>query len=478
MPTKPELLDVERSDLSRKDQYAQQVREGGPSLVWDQFFNTNGALYSWTLLQQAEVEIRLRKALDEAKDACLERFDRLFTEKCRREAFAFLKDVVVDDRVIYRRWGVDQPIATLFTQRRFPAKVKTWLAKQGAAIPPEAIRVVSHVEHTPYHDVFTDNLYETYTLGGDAAMAEFNIPADFNMIDPRAMAFAESYTIRLSESIARRIQDEIQFAMIEGVQAGEELRLIRGRILEVWDRPIPVHVKPRIHPDTGRVLRRGYTYYLKPDNWAMLTARTEVLRWFNEGKLEGHSQMGVQYVEYQATEDHRTCPDCLAYQGEVFTIEDAHGLLPLHCRCRCTWRPIVGDPKDIMNQLHEVELSMRRRVIQKAFPRAVFTEDRPEELAAMMDQAAQNFAEAFYSLIPADEVANPFGAFTLEYDVFERMRHVADRKDLEAYVANQIEGDPIDARQRIRTIQEACRNQGVIPARWRHGEYKIVGAQR
>lgn len=443
-----------------KEDLAQQIRDATYLDVWDKFFDPDSALYEWTLLQQLEVDMRLRSALRDSRQRSLDAFDELFTEKCWREAFDFLKDQPLDNRMRSDRTFEDTPISTVFERHTLPAPIKEWLAKQGTGIPPDAIRIVSTVEHTPYYNIFADSIYESYSIGGETALAEFNIAADFNMIDPLAESYAQSYAIRLSESISGRIQDEVKYAIIEGMRAGEEMSLIRNRILEVWDRPIPVHVRPRLDPETGRILRQGYSYYLKPDNWAMMTARTETLRWFNEGKLEGHQQMGVQYVEYQATGDHRTCTDCEGYQGEVFSVEDAHGLLPLHCRCRCTWRPIVGDPTRVM----------------KNFPIDVFQDDSAYDLEAMMARAVLNF-ETTFDLRPPEEASNPFDRGTLEAEIFERLMPIIAREVLEEFVAGEV-GDHQEALERIAEVEETARDEGVVIGRWRRGEYKIVGVER
>ena len=36
---------------------------------------------------------------------------------------------------------------------------------------------------------------------------------------------------------------------------------------------------------------------------------------------------------------HRVCPDCGGYEGEIFTVDEAEGIIPLHPNCRCCWIP-------------------------------------------------------------------------------------------------------------------------------------------
>jgi len=93
---------------------------------------------------------------------------------------------------------------------------------------------------------------------------------------------------------------------------------------------------------------------------ATTIARTETIRAHAEGSLDAMEQLGVKkigvMVEWQATyidEDagifeERVCPKCRAMAGIVIDIEQAHGMIPFHPNCRCTWVPSVlgGTPKD------------------------------------------------------------------------------------------------------------------------------------
>jgi hypothetical protein len=40
--------------------------------------------------------------------------------------------------------------------------------------------------------------------------------------------------------------------------------------------------------------------------------------------------------------DADVCPRCQEYEGQVMSIDQARGMIPLHANCRCTWEP-VGD---------------------------------------------------------------------------------------------------------------------------------------
>lgn len=80
-----------------------------------------------------------------------------------------------------------------------------------------------------------------------------------------------------------------------------------------------------------------------------------VVRGYNDALLNVYQAAGVDYVGVieekaflQTAEDDRVCNQCHSasqitdngYGPGIYTISQARGLLPLHGRCRCRWRPL------------------------------------------------------------------------------------------------------------------------------------------
>jgi hypothetical protein len=68
-------------------------------------------------------------------------------------------------------------------------------------------------------------------------------------------------------------------------------------------------------------------------------SHAEVVRFHADGELDGFENLGADRlrldVEWKTMED--PCPKCAAMAGEVFPIEEARGVIPLHPQCRCSW---------------------------------------------------------------------------------------------------------------------------------------------
>lgn len=68
---------------------------------------------------------------------------------------------------------------------------------------------------------------------------------------------------------------------------------------------------------------------------------TELTRAHASGQLTALRQLGVDsvtaLVEWDASSD--ACPKCAELDGDVMTLEDAEGLIPIHPYCVCAWVP-------------------------------------------------------------------------------------------------------------------------------------------
>lgn len=76
---------------------------------------------------------------------------------------------------------------------------------------------------------------------------------------------------------------------------------------------------------------------------ARMIARTEIIHAHAEGQLYSFELLGVKELgiiaEWSTAGDSLVCPICGDMEGETFSVEDAHGLIPAHPNCRCVWIP-------------------------------------------------------------------------------------------------------------------------------------------
>jgi SPP1 gp7 family putative phage head morphogenesis protein len=70
-----------------------------------------------------------------------------------------------------------------------------------------------------------------------------------------------------------------------------------------------------------------------------MIARTEIIRAHAEASLDTYESFGVDEVsgeaetEWLATDDDRVCEECSDMSGEIFTVDEARGMIPVHPNC-------------------------------------------------------------------------------------------------------------------------------------------------
>lgn len=83
---------------------------------------------------------------------------------------------------------------------------------------------------------------------------------------------------------------------------------------------------------------------------ARTLARTETIAAYAKASLNAYRDAGLKGVsadvEFATADDEAVCPECDALEGNVYSLDDADGIIPVHPNCRCAWLPVVGDDDD------------------------------------------------------------------------------------------------------------------------------------
>jgi len=85
-----------------------------------------------------------------------------------------------------------------------------------------------------------------------------------------------------------------------------------------------------------RIVKLGFD-----EKSAEMIARTETIRIANEAKLLEAESKDYEKVQFTATRDNLTCKECNGLNFKVMKIKEAQGLIPVHPRCRCTFKVVV-----------------------------------------------------------------------------------------------------------------------------------------
>lgn len=94
------------------------------------------------------------------------------------------------------------------------------------------------------------------------------------------------------------------------------------------------------------VEKKFNTVFKKYKDKAILLSGNAVVQGHAWGELDGLKGLGVTHVgvevEFRTAGDSRVCPLCAALEGQIYPIEEAYGIIPVHIRCRCMFIPAVA----------------------------------------------------------------------------------------------------------------------------------------
>lgn len=170
-----------------------------------------------------------------------------------------------------------------------------------------------------------------------------------DLLNPAAVELAETICAEMVREVTDNTKAGLRWIIREGVKEGKSIpkiaREIRPKVgLTEYQMKVVANFEERLlidRPELSRkqIDRRVRTYEKRMHRRRATTiARTETDRAVSEGALIAYEDAGVN-VKWLTVAN--PCDICEPNSGNEYRIEEAHGLLPFHPNCRCSWTPAV-----------------------------------------------------------------------------------------------------------------------------------------
>ena len=227
-------------------------------------------------------------------------------------------------------------------------KLRAGLSRMRGQTPTAKVKSIADWEEIRRHgeELIKPDLMEILTEGGNAVMERRMVEkqARFDPIGIEAVNWVNAHGAELVVEITAETMQGIRDVITTGIQAGKsmpaiarELRPIVGLNSQYAGAVGNLHTKliaegvtaqkaaAQAERYAGRLHRRR----------TMTIARTESAYALTEGQRQGYGQMGVKNL--MRVEDPDACEICLDFDGRIYTIAEANGVLPEHPNCEGTW---------------------------------------------------------------------------------------------------------------------------------------------
>lgn len=287
-------------------------------------------------------------------------FARAFRVKFAKLKAAIFRAVVTEDcfslapppagirRIMVQETALQTPGHGAFAFPRSADKVQAfmqWLQEQEQAGLLETTRIpqIGTASEAPWTDVYISDSYSRgvqrarYELA-HAGYAVPSIEATGGILYAISLPFHVdrvgllfSRTFSELKGITAAMDQVISRVLSQSMADGDGARVIARKLLSTISGVGDLSFTDKI----GR--------FIPAEQRAEMIARTETIRAFNEAALQEYRNWGAAgvsaEVEFQTAGDSRVCPRCASLQGKEYTLDEASGVLPLHVRCRCCWKP-------------------------------------------------------------------------------------------------------------------------------------------
>jgi len=143
------------------------------------------------------------------------------------------------------------------------------------------------------------------------------------------------YTRAFSElkGITAAMDQQISRVLAQGLADGDGPRLLARKIVGTIN-------------GTGKDvlgLTDSLGRFIPAQRRAEIMARTEMIRAHHQATIQEYMNWGVEGVavkaEFMTAGDNRVCSQCNALEGEIFPLEVAMNIIPVHPQCRCIALP-------------------------------------------------------------------------------------------------------------------------------------------
>ena len=185
----------------------------------------------------------------------------------------------------------------------------------------------------PWTAKYVESAYKRGQINAYLATRSVLDPSDKKFIDSSQASFLRS-SFQQPETVSKiRLLALRSFEDMKGVSAQMGANLNRFLAQGLADGSGPREIAKAMAENIDNLTRTR----------ALLIARTETIHAHAEGQLDAFDRLGVKELgikaEWSTAGDDRVCDQCGGNEGQIFDMEEARGMIPLHPNCRCTWIP-------------------------------------------------------------------------------------------------------------------------------------------
>ena len=266
-------------------------------------------------------------------------------QRITRTLAGSISKTVADLKVAYSKFNASEGASNRYTIESQTARFKELTKAADGLMGPGALKNIQ--------SIYENDLNDAYSLGTSASRdltkivdgVDTSAAAKISKMPIAAQAAAGQNLMQFWAKEKAALTAKVTEATLSALQRGKGWAAAQRDIAQALRSDGQTILRGR--DELSVTARNGIVMNL--EQRADLIAKTEMANAYVQGQIAQYKQNGYDHGRWSATGE-RSCPFCVAREGNIYTLDELEGAIPAHPRCRCTIAPVLGENvKNVQN---------------------------------------------------------------------------------------------------------------------------------
>jgi SPP1 gp7 family putative phage head morphogenesis protein len=252
---------------------------------------------------------------------------------------------VADLKVAYSKFNVSEGTSNRYTIESQTARYRELTKAAEGLMGPGSLKNIQAIYENDLNDAYSLGTSASRDLAKVVDGASTSASAKISKMPIAAQAAAGQNLMQFWTKEKAALTAKVTEATLSALQRGKGWAAAQRDIAQALRSDGQTILRGR--DELSVTARNGIVMNL--EQRADLIAKTELANAYIQGQMAQYRKNGYTHGRWSATGE-RSCPFCVAREGNIYTLDELEGAIPAHPRCRCTVAPVLEENvKNVQN---------------------------------------------------------------------------------------------------------------------------------
>jgi len=266
-------------------------------------------------------------------------------ERVTRTLARSISSTVADLKVAYSKFNASEGTSNRYTIESQTVRFRELTKAAEGLIGPGSLRNIKAIYENDLNDAYSLGTSTSRDLTKIVDGADTSAQAKISKMPIAAQAAAGQNLMQFWSKEKAALTAKVTEATLSALQRGKGWAAAQRDIAQALRSDGQTILRGK--DELSVTARNGIVMNL--EQRADLIAKTELANAYIQGQMAQYRKNGYTHGRWSATGE-RSCPFCVAREGNIYTLDELEGAIPAHPRCRCTIAPVLEENvKNVLN---------------------------------------------------------------------------------------------------------------------------------